>query len=732
MLASLLLSLAPLSLFSATAWADAATRPTDGTTVLVVDADSGAPIPGARVVADDADVGRTNTAGLLLVLGAPIELVIEAPGYDLLLVGAADLAAPIRLTRTLAPELIEVEGRAPTVASGEVRLDRAELQQLPGTGGDPIAALDMLGGVTQGAGGPLGYVGVTVRGSSPQDAKVLVDGFEVPLLYHAGGLRAVLPTGALASMQYLPGGFGVELGGATSGVVSLTTRPGGERRTAEVELGALDASALAGGPVGDGTLLLAGRRSVIDALLPSLLPGDLTLVQVPAYSDAQLRYDRALGERWHASLAALGATDGFELYLDDERDPDQRITFGSSFARATAQLAWVHAGRSVTIAGSGMDASIDSRQGRDYFTIYSERHAGARVEYAHTRAALGLHALTTRAGVSVDAHRYGYDLYTPNSFDEGQVHSSDQSEESEMLIGAGVQWKRRAAAWAALAADLTPRLRATAGARLDGYLDLDVEQLALQPRGELRWQAGGRTVVRASAGAYRRAPDYQDELLATGIGPERATQLVVGVEHELVDGVVVTGTTYATQRSRLLTRPGGGPYQQVGRGETYGAELGVSVRRGAWLVLGSYARARSTRVDEPGAAARLFDYDQPHDANLAATWQRGRWQLGGRARYGSGLPYTPVTGAVYASDRDRYVPSYGGLNSARVAAHAQLDLRIDYRWRWAALHMTAFLDVQNVTMNAPEVGIGYAYDYSRQEVSTGMPIVPSVGLRGAY
>jgi len=59
----------------------------------------------------------------------------------------------------------------------------------------------------------------------------------------------------------------------------------------------------------------------------------------------------------------------------------------------------------------------------------------------------------------------------------------------------------------------------------------------------------------------------------------------------------------------------------------------------------------------------------------------------------------------------------------------QLDVRIDKRWQFRAWALSAYLDVQNATIIRRESFV-YNFDYSRRSYQTGIPIIPSVGLRG--
>jgi hypothetical protein len=169
-----------------------------------------------------------------------------------------------------------------------------------------------------------------------------------------------------------------------------------------------------------------------------------------------------------------------------------------------------------------------------------------------------------------------------------------------------------------------------------------------------------------------------------------------------------------------------------GAGTTTGAELLATYRGGPWFAWLSYSYSHSTRVDHPGMESRLFDFDQPHSLNAAASWKRGRWQLGGRFQLYSGLPYTPALGGVLDSDRNVYIPIYAPVNSARAPMHHQLDLRIDYLWHLGPAQMTVFLDVQNVYLNDSVVTYFNSYDFTQQAAFKSLPIIPSIGLRGVF
>ncbi|HET7500271.1 MAG TPA: TonB-dependent receptor plug domain-containing protein [Kofleriaceae bacterium] len=667
---------------------------------------------------------RVVVAMVLAARGAAAEPVAgEAPGQ-----AGAMLATPDPGNAGDGGETIEVSGELPPPAPGAGKLSRADLERLPGGGNDAIRALDAMPGVVSFP-LPLGDAGVAIRGSSPQDSKILVDGFEIPMLYHVIGFRSIVPAEAIDQIDYIPGGFDVAFGRATSGIVELTTRAGADHRTEQAELSSADGGVLAQGRMPRGSYLLAFRRSVIDQLLPALLPDglDLSLTTVPRYYDEQLRLDYAPSPAWTLRLSSVGSDDVLELYTSSTTAPDKRLYDRTRFARVTAAARYHDGAWAADLAISGIAEQTVFERGTRQRLSVTAPGGTARGELTRALGATaGLADLTWRLGGELAVARRTIDLALPAERREGEPAMPDDPMDTSLRF-TGAIWTPDAAAWTAASASLDPRIRVTAGLRIDAFER--VHEVAAQPRGELTVALTPAVTARLSAGAYRRPPEYQTELLDAHLAAERATQLVGGVSIAPRPGLRLQGSVYATDRSRLITRVGD-RLANTGRGATHGAELFAILHDGPWFGWLSYAWSRSTRTDEPGGASRLFDYDQPHSLNVAASYSFGRWQLGGRFRLYSGLPQTPVLGAVFDSDANLYTPIYGAVNSERAPVHHELDLRLDRRWTWGPVQMTYFLDVQNVYLNQSAVGYLYSFDYQQRVAFRGLPILPSAGLRG--
>lgn len=709
-------------------------RPSIAARGRVIDA-QGKPVAGAKVgLESTGDRVETDQDGWFTIeapTGATILIESKRFPIGLATITGAVLDDVVLLTEAQLGETIEVSGDPPPVAPGAASLDRSELQRVPGAGGDLVKALTVMPGVVN-LQIPLGYSGVVIRGSSPQDSKVFVDDFEIPVLFHNIGFRAILPAESIASLDYIPGGFDVAYGRASSGIVALGTRNGADQRSAQAEVSFIDGGLIAQGPVGEDTrYMLALRRSTIDFVLPSLIPDsvDLSLTTVPSYWDEQFRIDHKLSSKWRLALSSVGTDDIFELYATkNEEAEDKRFFNRTRFLRLTGAARYQDGPWTANLALSGLIQEFTFEAGRLQYIRATQPQVTPRVEVSRTaKQAAGLRDVVWRAGAELVVGRGSIDLALPVEPREGEPMPEYDPDDIPVVFK-GKIWLPNFAAWTATTANLDPRIRATVGVRAEVFGR--PEEVAIQPRGELQVKLSRPWTARFTAGAFRRPPEFQSEVLEKHLQSERSTQTIAGLQYEPREGVRAQASVYYYDRTALITRNPDGSLGNNGRGHTAGGELLGTYRGGPWFGWLSYSYSSSKRVDTPGGMERLFTFDQPHSMNAAVSWRRGKWQLGGRFQLYSGLPYTPAIGSVFDSDRNIYIPIYADPNSERAPIHHQLDLRIDRSWRWGPVALTGFLDVQNVYMNDSIVTYFYSYDYSQRTAFRSLPIIPSVGLRG--
>ena len=599
---------------------EAAPEPLLDVSGRVIDA-LGVPVIGAAVSIDGvttAAPAKTDRRGRFRLTNVPqnANLIVQKDGFatGLAIASATELDDVVLLSEKQASETIEIHGEGPPSAAGAAKLDRGEIERMPGTGNDLVRTLSAMPGVVNSQ-LPLGYAGVVIRGSSPQDSKILIDDFEVPLLYHDIGFRSIVPTEAIDKLDYIPGGFDVAYGRASSGIVSLTTRPGGDKDTEQAEVSVIDGGAIVQGTSGNTRYMFALRRSLIDFILPEIIPAsvDLSLTTVPRYYDGQLRVDYRLNPRWDLRLSSIGSDDLLALFGDKAQNADKRFYNRTRFVRTTATAHYHDGPWNATLALSGIAQEFVFDIGALQHIDVEQPSVTARSEVSHlSHEWAGLHDVLWRVGAEAAIGRASLDLALPQEVREGQPMGNFNPKDTADTFDGDI-WTPDFAAWTAVQANLDPAVKVTTGLRVDEFAR--VHDTAIQPRGELSIKLAPAYTARLSAGAYVRPPEYQSELLDTHIKTEHATQTIAGVAYEPREGMRLQTSLYYTDRIDLITYGSDGktlgerrPRHDVRRRGARHAALGAVVRLAVVLVLALDARRSARRH---GAPVRLRPAAQP-------------------------------------------------------------------------------------------------------------------------
>jgi len=158
-------------------------------------------------------------------------------------------------------------------------------------------------------------------------------------------------------------------------------------------------------------------------------------------------------------------------------------------------------------------------------------------------------------------------------------------------------------------------------------------------------------------------------------------------------------------------------------------EIMAKYRSATWKGWIAYTLSRNRRGDALHAEARS-KYDQTNILTVLAERELGHnWKISTRVRYTTGDPYTPIVGASYDVDNDKYVPVLGGIYSQRMGPFFQADVRFDKKWVFDRWIVTGYLDIQNITNQQNSEEIRYSYNYRQSEKVTGLPIYPTLGVK---
>ena len=659
-------------------------------------------------------------------------LLPKAPGYETVVRGAREKKEVVRRT-----------------------LERAELQKVPGTFGDPIRVLQNLPGVAR---APFISGQLIVRGAAPDQTQTFFDGVPVPLLYHLGGGPSVLNAEFIDRVDFFPGGFGSRYGRAVGGAVDVATRKGAsDTLHGSVKIDLLDSGFFLEAPVTEGISIAgAARRSYVDVLLPLVLPEDPeggTLLILPRYWDYQVRMDFGAkrgetgpGARSSGYVMAFGSDDLLSVVASGGgRNRDITVDARTLFHRVKGDWTYrnggltsvftPYAGYDLASFGFGvtkLNASIWSLGARQDLTLellpWLTSRAGADVRFEHS---VGEGELPVIGGIQYPAFP-GAEPRAELQSIKRVANAFDGALYTELDVKAGP-------------VTLTPGVRASYS-RIYGQ-----QRFVADPRLWLRFQPSDKTSLKGSAGLYSQAPQvFNLEPAPLGnpnLNHERAFQGSLGVEQQLTDALSVDVTGYYNRRYDLVVSPGDTvqnddgtitryQYSNRGLGRAYGAEvlLRHAVTRNffGWL---AYTFNRSEQRRAGGNDYRLTTWDQTHILTAVASYRLpAGFELGARMRYATGRPTTPLqhTFDVYSVDRNRFEGTYGEANSIRFQPFHQLDLRLEKSWLFQSWTLSAYVDVQNV-YNASNVEATFN-DYRFREIYEvpGIPVLPVIGVKGSF
>jgi hypothetical protein len=271
------------------------------------------------------------------------------------------------------------------------------------------------------------------------------------------------------------------------------------------------------------------------------------------------------------------------------------------------------------------------------------------------------------------------------------------------------------------------------GGRID-YLG-DISQWTFDPRLTARYQLAATTTLKGGVGRFSQGPSGSESLPGLGnphLLPSHSLHYSLGVEQELGRWKVTAEGFYKSLTQLTVNSPVPGEnLNNDGIGRIYGGEVSIKLRAtehaSGFL---SYTLSRSERNDH-GTEWRLFSWDQTHILTVAGSYRVGNgWDLSATFRYVTGNPLTPVVGSVYDANLDTYKPIYGSINSVRSTSFHRLDLRIEKKWHVGSGTIAAYLDVQNAYDRKNEEGRSYNFNFTKAAVISGLPTIPSVGVRG--
>jgi len=632
-------------------------------------------------------------------------------------------------------------------------LTYTDFYSTPGAGGDPVKAVSNLPGINRSARGAR----VIIQGGAPDDTQYGVNQQYVPLVFHFGGLTSVIMPEAIESVDYLSAGYGPEYGKAIGGIINLNTRsPRTERYYGIGFLDVFNGGLLVEGPISEkSSFLISARRSWVGEVLKKIAEEsdgfDFTVA--PSYTDATLVYEYNKSKKKKYSITGLYSLDELKFVLDMPlgNDPSTRGDFKNEtgFHRVIGRLDHELSSRekyfsSLAVGGDQIFFKIN-----DQFLDVDSNNYTFRSEYQVKGV-----SWTNYFGLDWSYEDYNVGINLPFfDSDNGGVRNPFSTGETRK--------GRREGNWYELGfysrhnyqLNQNGKWVFTPAMRIDYYSATEegeslFNKLLWQPRFSMKYLLSDYEFFRLSTGIYNQLPEEREVNSLSGnpyLRPLLAHHVNIGYENDFREGATnglkfYSGLFYknlddlVNSSSRLVERSGvftSENFSNESSGEIYGGELYLQYKNDAWAVNTSYTIARTNRIDQYGVK-QLSEFDQTHNFNVIASYQYERWTFSTRFRYVTGNPRTPVTGSVFDADNDVYVPIRGTFFSERNKDFMQLDFRIDRKFVYRDWILSTYLDIQNATNRSNSEGLNYNYDYSESKVTSGIPILPTFGLKGEF
>ncbi len=653
----------------------------------------------------------------------------------------------------------KIEAQTETKTS-VVNITPKTITKIPSMGGQADLAqyLQVLPGVvfTGDQGGQL-----YIRGGSPIQNKVLLDGMVIYNPFHSIGLFSVFDTDIIRNAEIYTGGFGAEYGGRISSVMDITTRDGNKKRlSGKVGASTFGAKLTLEGPIKKAkkaddmtaSFILSAKNSYLEASSQTLYKGILSGEVLP------YNYRDLYGK------VSLNSTNGSKInffgfnFTDDVTNYKSISTFGWDSYGAGANFVVIPGKSPVLIEGniafSDYKAVLEEQNNPNRESSINGFNAGFAFTYF-----LGKNTL--KYGIEMLGFKTIFDYTKSNGIRIKQ-------EENTTELGAYIKYKAQFNNFI-----FEPSMRVQAYASMS--------EVSPEPRLALKYNVTEWFRIKAAGGVYSQnliaansdrdvvnlfygflsgqmnlPSTFNGEKVTTKL--QKALHYILGTEFDVYNNITLNIEGYykdfiqltSMNRNQIYSEnsaPPGTPQIErkdfmIETGDAYGVDFSVKYEDKRWYLWGAYSLAYVTKKYENAQGEIVTyrtHYDRRHNVNLIATYTAGaknQWELSARWNFGTGFPFTKVNGFYEELPYDNiyfdpYSESgnvgiiYDDLNKGQLPTYHRLDFDLKRKFYFTeSTILEANLSVTNVYDRS---NIFYI-DIMTAKTIYQLPLMPSIGL----
>ncbi len=638
-----------------------------------------------------------------------------------------------------------------------------EVKRNPGGNRDISQALRSLPGV---ASTPSFRNDIIIRGGSPNENRFYIDGIEIPNINHfatqgaSGGPVGLINVDFIEDVEFYSGAFPAARGNALSSVLEFGFKEGRKDKPAvNFVVGSSDIGLVFDGPLSENTTLIASaRRSYLQFLFSAL-----RLPFLPTYNDFQYKLTHKIDDKNRLTLLGIGAIDQFALNTELASEPTADdflenqyildfLAINTQWNYSTG-VKWDHFGE------NGLTTVVASRNMLNNRAFKHENNDES------LPLVLDYESQEIENKFRVERRHYlsgGWKMMYGVSYEFAKFNNRSEFRQFSFLTGdvvpvsffSAFDMHKYGAFVQSSFTTLQERLVLSGGVRVDGneYSSRMANPLnQFSPRLSASYSITPRLSANFNTGIYYQLPAYtvlgfqRDGVLVNrenDVTYISNRQVVAGLAYEIaerntsvsVEGFYKGYNNYPFSVDKQIALANlGADFGVIGNeevvstslGRAYGAEFLLQQRlyKGFYGIL-AYTYVRSEFTDGNGEFIPS-SWDSRHLISFTGGKKfKKNWELGTRFIFSGGLPFTPFNipasvNIVNWQVAPQGIPDFAQLNSQRLAAFNQLDIRIDKKWFFSKWSLNLFFDVQNAL--ATTVPTAPALDVQRDQF--GNPVV---------
>jgi outer membrane receptor for ferrienterochelin and colicin len=699
---------------------------------FIQDAKSGEKLPFSTIYIKNIDKGvLANNYGFFSITSNldSVSLIVSYVGYipiNIKLKLKNDTSVNILLEQN--NELKEIviigEQRKSSMKSSQFNMSSIsmnDIHKIPVILGesDVLKTIQLMPGIK---GGQEGTSGLYVRGGSPDQNLILLDGVPVYNANHLFGFFSVFNSEALKSINAIKGGFPSRYGGRLSSIIDIQMKEGNNQNfKGDISLGIISSKFTIEGPLKKDktSFIISGRRTYFDFLMAALnvshSNSDEELSSGYYFYDFNAKINHKISEKQHVFLSYYSGKD--KAYFDDKFSNYSSSTennFDLNWKNTTIAIRY----NNILTPKIFMNATLIYSEYKFFVNKSEKTNTINPTQNIITNNTLN--AFSSNSGIQDFGIKYDFDYYiaSAHSFKYGvsyikhvftpEVSSKEQISGENQIVKMDTTFGNsniRADEISAFIEDdwnLNSKLKANIGFRFSSFSVQGKNYPVIEPRLSARYLFSNKLSMKA---AYSRMSQYIHLLSNSSVGlptdlwlpatkkvkPMYSDQFALGTQYNMDIYEAIIECFYKKMYNLIEYKEGVeylegfGSWEEqieIGSGNAHGFEFLFRKTTGKTTGWVGYTLSWSNRKFNNLNNGKTFPYkfDRRHDVSLVVTHKFSeKADFGLTWVFSTGNPITlPVQKYSSLDNSEEMILHYSDRNSYRMPSYHRMDIGANF------------------------------------------------------